>query len=36
MHNGFIADFHLIKRKLQTGLSEVAFNMVNGNTGEHA
>lgn len=32
MHNGFIADFHLIKRKLQTGLSEVAFNMVNGNT----
>jgi glutamine amidotransferase len=35
MHNGGIADFHLIKRKLQSGLSDVAFDMVNGNTGQH-
>jgi len=32
MHNGGIAEFHLIKRKLQSGLSDVAFDMVNGNT----
>ena len=34
MHNGGIADFQRIKRKLQSGLSDVAFNMVNGNTGD--
>ncbi|KAF9015116.1 nucleophile aminohydrolase [Cyathus striatus] len=32
MHNGGIADFHLIKRKLQGDLPDVAFNMVQGNT----
>ncbi|KAF8922604.1 nucleophile aminohydrolase [Mucidula mucida] len=32
MHNGGIADFHLIKRKLQMGLPDVAFDMVQGNT----
>ncbi len=34
MHNGGIADFHLIKRKLQSQLPDVAFDMVQGNTGE--
>lgn len=32
MHNGGLAEFHLIKRKLQSCLPDVAFNMVNGNT----
>ncbi|KAF8078671.1 glutamine amidotransferase [Lyophyllum atratum] len=32
MHNGGIADFHLIKRELQKGLPDLAFNMVQGNT----
>ncbi|KAK0232803.1 N-terminal nucleophile aminohydrolase [Armillaria fumosa] len=32
MHNGGIADFHLIKRKLQSQLPDVAFDMVQGNT----
>ncbi|KAK0436646.1 N-terminal nucleophile aminohydrolase, partial [Desarmillaria tabescens] len=34
MHNGGIADFHLIKRKLQSQLPDLAFDMVQGNTGE--
>lgn len=33
MHNGGIADFPLIKRKLQSSLPDVAFDMVQGNTG---
>jgi hypothetical protein len=33
MHNGGIADFPLIKRKLQAGLSDEVFNVVQGNTG---
>jgi glutamine amidotransferase len=33
MHNGGIADFGKIKRKLQRSLSDAAFNMVQGNTG---
>ena len=33
MHNGGIADFPRIKRRLQTELPDVAFNMVQGNTG---
>ena len=33
MHNGGIADFHRIKRKLQMSLPDELFNMVNGNTG---
>ncbi|KAK0446400.1 uncharacterized protein EV420DRAFT_1767781 [Desarmillaria tabescens] len=32
MHNGGIADFHLIKRKLQSQLPDVAFDTVQGNT----
>ncbi|KAI0756909.1 N-terminal nucleophile aminohydrolase [Daedaleopsis nitida] len=32
MHNGGIADFHKIKRKLQSSLPDELFNMVNGNT----
>ncbi|KAF8898794.1 nucleophile aminohydrolase [Infundibulicybe gibba] len=32
MHNGGIADFQLIKRRLQNSLPDVAFNMVQGNT----
>ncbi|KAI0801184.1 N-terminal nucleophile aminohydrolase [Fomes fomentarius] len=32
MHNGGIADFHLIKRKLIMALPDELFNMVNGNT----
>lgn len=34
MHNGGIAEFPLIKRKLQSILPDVAFNMVQGNTGQ--
>lgn len=33
MHNGGIADFHLMKRRLQKELPDVAFDMVQGNTG---
>jgi glutamine amidotransferase len=33
MHNGGIADFPLIKRKLQAVLSDEIFNVVQGNTG---
>jgi len=33
MHNGSIADFETIKRKLQSDLPDVAFNTVQGNTG---
>ncbi|KAL4069651.1 nucleophile aminohydrolase [Scleroderma yunnanense] len=33
MHNGGIADFHLIKRRLQSGLSDEIFNTIQGNTG---
>lgn len=33
MHNGGIAEFHKIKRKLQMSLSDELFNMVSGNTG---
>lgn len=33
MHNGGIADFHLIKRRLQKELPDAAFDMVQGNTG---
>lgn len=33
MHNGGMADFHRIRRKLQTTVSDTAFNMVQGNTG---
>lgn len=33
MHNGGIADFHLIKRKLQAVLSDDVFEVVQGNTG---
>ncbi|KAG7099096.1 hypothetical protein E1B28_000970 [Marasmius oreades] len=32
MHNGGIADFQLIKRRLQCSLPDVAFNTVQGNT----
>ncbi|KAL4070902.1 N-terminal nucleophile aminohydrolase [Scleroderma citrinum] len=32
MHNGGIADFHLIKRRLQSGLSDEIFNTIQGNT----
>ncbi|KAH7916400.1 N-terminal nucleophile aminohydrolase [Hygrophoropsis aurantiaca] len=32
MHNGGIADFHLIKRRLQTALTDEIFNVVQGNT----
>ncbi|KAK3824876.1 MAG: N-terminal nucleophile aminohydrolase, partial [Benniella sp.] len=32
MHNGLIADFHLIKRKVQQSLSDEIFHSVNGNT----
>jgi len=34
MHNGSIGEFHLIKRRLQQDLPDVAFNLVQGNTGE--
>lgn len=33
MHNGGIAEFSFIKRRLQSTLPDVAFNMVQGNTG---
>ncbi|KAF9457444.1 N-terminal nucleophile aminohydrolase [Collybia nuda] len=32
MHNGGIADFPIIKRRLQASLPDVAFDMVQGNT----
>lgn len=32
MHNGGIADFHLIKRKLQSALSDELFSVPQGNT----
>jgi len=32
MHNGGIADFHLIKRRLQAELSDDLYNVVQGNT----
>lgn len=34
MHNGDIAHFSTMKRRLQADLPDVAFNMVQGNTGE--
>jgi glutamine amidotransferase len=34
MHNGGISDFQKIKRKLQAGLSDELFDVVNGNTGQ--
>ena len=33
MHNGGIADFHLVKRRLQAKLSDEIFDIVQGNTG---
>ena len=33
MHNGGIADFHLVKRRLQADLSDEVFHVVQGNTG---
>lgn len=33
MHNGGIADFTKLKRRLQRDLPDVVFNMVQGNTG---
>jgi hypothetical protein len=33
MHNGNIAEFNTLKRRLQTDLPDVPFNMVQGNTG---
>ena len=33
MHNGNIADFQTMKRRLQNNLPDVAFDMVQGNTG---
>jgi hypothetical protein len=33
MHNGAIAEWPRIKRRVQNGLPDVAFNMVQGNTG---
>ena len=33
MHNGGIADFSLIKRSLQSVLSDEIFHTVQGNTG---
>lgn len=35
MHNGGIADFPLIKRKLQAVLSDDVFDVVQGNTGRY-
>ncbi|KAE9392779.1 N-terminal nucleophile aminohydrolase [Gymnopus androsaceus JB14] len=32
MHNGGIAEFHIIKRRLQADLPDVVFNTVHGNT----
>lgn len=34
MHNGEIAEFSKIKRKLQTALSDEIFDSVKGNTGD--
>jgi len=34
MHNGEIAGFSKIKRKLQATLSDEIFNSVKGNTGD--
>jgi glutamine amidotransferase len=36
MHNGGIADFHLLKRRLQSDLSDDIYNVVQGNTGEYS
>lgn len=33
MHNGSIAEFNMLKRRLQSDLPAVAFDMVQGNTG---
>lgn len=33
MHNGGIAEFHKIKRRLQSMLPDDIFETVNGNTG---
>lgn len=33
MHNGGIADFHKIKRKLQMSVRDEVFDWVTGNTG---
>lgn len=33
MHNGGVAEFPKIKRKLQSCLPDELFNMVSGNTG---
>ena len=33
MHNGNIAQFDTFKRRLQTDVPDVPFNMVQGNTG---
>lgn len=33
MHNGGIAEFPVLKRRLQKDLPDVAFDMVQGNTG---
>jgi hypothetical protein len=33
MHNGGIAEFPTVKRRLQQDLPDVAFDMVQGNTG---
>ena len=35
MHNGGIADFHKMKRKLQQSVQEDVFNWVTGNTGTY-
>lgn len=32
MHNGGIAEFHKIKRRLQSNLPDELFNFVTGNT----
>lgn len=34
MHNGGIAEFQRFKRRLQGDLPDIAFDMVQGNTGE--
>ena len=33
MHNGSIAEFGTLKRRLQQDLPDIAFHMVQGNTG---
>ena len=35
MHNGGIAEFPKIKRKLQARLPDELFNFVTGNTGDY-